>query len=175
MKSSSVRRSKILAIPYVKGDDGKPLFLAVKDKKFDEWTFVSGTCKKKSMEHPMTCAIRELKEETKECVDIDLHTWPHAYMSLGTTWNEPSSSPTKNQMDVYTTYHIYVLDITEYARSPSSIIHGFFDSKMTGKQFNENTDIGFFSIDDLRHMKLWKFISRIILDNEAFQNIISRL
>lgn len=155
-------------MPYVRGDDGKPLFLAVKDKKFGEWTFISGTCKKKHMEHPMTCAIRELKEETKECVDIDLRSWPHAYMALDTAWNDRSETTS-------TTYHIYVVDITAYARSPSSIVRGFFDTKKIGKQFNENTNIGFFSYEDLLGLNLWEFISRIVLTNANFQKIISRL
>lgn len=162
----------MLIVPYAHDAEGKLIFLLVKDKKFDEWTFISGTCKKRSMEHPIACAIRELKEETKEIVDIDLFTWPHHHISLNTTYEEPCSPCVAESS---TTYHIYFIDINAYAKTPDEIAQLFQITKKRGKHFNENNELGFFHLDEFESMKLWKFITHVVMPDSGFANVIRNL
>lgn len=170
-------RSKVLVVPYVRNSTGPEgsLFLLVKDRKFDEWTFISGTCKKRNMEHPLACATRELREETKDAIDIDLTTWPYRHVAFNTSYYEPSPQQLRNNTDISTTYHVYFLDISTYPRSPSQIVEEFTQVKKIGKQYNENIDIGFFLLKDLHTVKLWKFISHIVLTNVTLKSIIDAL
>lgn len=173
-------RSKVLVVPYVRDPKGDPkggnvLFLLVKDRKFDEWTFISGTCKKRNMEHPLACATRELREETKDAIDIDLTKWPYRHVAFNTSYYEPSPQQLRNHTDISTTYHVYFLDISTYPRSPSQIVEEFTEVKKIGKQYNENIDIGFFLLKDLHTVKLWRFISHIVLTNVTLKSIIDAL
>jgi len=167
-------RSKVLVVPYVRNGQNV-LFLLVKDRKFDEWTFISGTCKKRNMEHPLACATRELREETKDAIDIDLTTWPYRHVAFNTSYYEPSPQQLRNHTDISTTYHVYFLDISTYPRSPSQIVQEFTEVKKIGKHYNENVDIGFFLLKDLHTVKLWRFISHIVLTNVTLKSIIDAL
>ena len=60
-------RKKVIVIPYI-----NRLFLMVKDKKYEEWTFVTGSCKKN--EDFSDCALRELYEETNGTINLQKHT-----------------------------------------------------------------------------------------------------
>ena len=109
-------------IPYVRRPHLEHLFLLVKDRKYDELTFISGTCRKKCMEHPIQCASRELKEETKQVLDIDLNEWSHRHVVLHTRYYEPE--PEEQPLrDIETTYHLYFVDITAAC---SSVTAAFF-------------------------------------------------
>lgn len=171
-----MNRSKVLVVPYTRDKDGNVLFLMVKDRKFDEWTFISGTCKKRNMEHPLLCASRELKEETKDVVDLDLNTWPHHHISFDTMYQDASHSKKKHSANIYTTCHVYFLDIGTYPRSPSFIVNEFMITNKLGKQYNENTDIGFFQHKDFnKSIRLWKFISQVVMKNVTFRKVFDNL
>jgi len=168
-----------LVIPYVRDPkDGSVECLMVKDRKFDEWTFISGTCKKRNMEHPLLCASRELKEETKDAIDLDLHTWPHHHISFDTTYQDVSPKNKKRHApgsSIHTTCHVYFLDIGTYPRSPSFIVNEFAITTKLGKQYNENTDIGFFKHKDFETIRLWKFISHVVMKNVTFRKVFDNL
>ena len=55
-------KHKAIAIP-VSMIDSVPMFLTVRDRRFREWLFVTGGCRKKEVVCPLKCALRELEEE----------------------------------------------------------------------------------------------------------------
>jgi 8-oxo-dGTP pyrophosphatase MutT (NUDIX family) len=167
-------RSKVLIIPYVK-EKGDILFLLVKDRKHAEWTFISGTCRKRCMEHPIQCATRELKEETKEIIDIDLNTWPHRHVVIDTTYYEPDPNCSVPEKKIMTTYHIYFVNMTDYPLSSREVVEAFAASGKKGKHFNENSDIDFCTLDMFSKINFWKFITHVVFNDDQFNDIIHSL
>ena len=57
-------RHKCVVIPIVHSE-GPIKILTVRDKRFKEWTFITGGCRKREIPDPLKCAMRELDEETR--------------------------------------------------------------------------------------------------------------
>ena len=62
-------RHKVLAIPVTFTDE-KPKFLTVRDRRFKEWLFISGGCRKREVSNPIRCALRELEEESRGTMNV---------------------------------------------------------------------------------------------------------
>jgi len=62
-----MKKYKAIAIP-VSFSDGKPRFLTVRDRRFKDWIFVTGGCRRREIFNPLRCALRELEEETRGTV-----------------------------------------------------------------------------------------------------------
>ena len=56
-----MKKYKSIAIPVSFSGD-KPRFLTVRDRRFKEWIFVTGGCRKREIPNPLRCALRELEE-----------------------------------------------------------------------------------------------------------------
>ena len=100
-------RRKVMVIPYT--DDGRVLM--VRDRSSGEWGFVSGGVKKH--EHPLTCAQRELEEETSGiCRTIPSF---HRRIETRTTYRpaELLIEDNKKGERVTSTYYIYLFRISD--------------------------------------------------------------
>ena len=64
-----MKKYKAIAVP-VTFTDGKPRFLTVRDKRFKEWIFVTGGCRRREIFNPLRTALRELEEETRGVVSL---------------------------------------------------------------------------------------------------------
>ena len=64
-----MKKYKSIAIPVSFSGD-KPRFLTVRDRRFKEWIFVTGGCRKREIPNPIRCALRELEEETRGVVSL---------------------------------------------------------------------------------------------------------
>ena len=64
-------RHKSIAIP-VSIIDNKPYMLIVHDRRYQEWTFVTGGCRRREVLNPLRCAVRELEEETRGTINLNL-------------------------------------------------------------------------------------------------------
>ena len=67
--NSEVHKAIAIPVIYI---DGEFKFLIVKDKRFKEWTFISGGCRKREVFNPIRCALRELEEETRGILNLKL-------------------------------------------------------------------------------------------------------
>jgi hypothetical protein len=65
----AMKKYKSIAIPVSFSGD-KPRFLTVRDRRFKEWIFVTGGCRKREIPNPLRCALRELEEETRGIVSL---------------------------------------------------------------------------------------------------------
>ena len=57
-----MKKYKAIAIPVTFEDD-RPRFLTVRDRRFKDWIFVTGGCRRREIYNPLRCALRELEEE----------------------------------------------------------------------------------------------------------------
>ena len=64
-----MKKYKAIAIP-VMFTGSKPKFLTVRDRRFKDWIFVTGGCRRKEIPNPIRCALRELDEETRGVVNL---------------------------------------------------------------------------------------------------------
>ena len=76
-----MRKYKTIAIPVTFTDD-VPRFLTVRDKRFKEWIFVTGGCKKREEYFPLKCALRELEEETRGIINLKMGEYTHFKFSV---------------------------------------------------------------------------------------------
>jgi hypothetical protein len=173
-KEKTVIRNKVLCVPYVITMQKRVRFLIVKDAAFQEYTFISGGLKRN--EPPAVGAMRELREETRDAVIISLTQWNHRTFKLVTDSREPK----ERDMDkargerVLTTYHVFVVDITNY-KSIANILDGFKKSTKTGKAYMECDAIAFETLDQLKKRNLWSFIKSVVLPNPEFKKIYTQI
>jgi hypothetical protein len=161
-------RHKAIAIPmHVINDE--PHFLLVHDRRFQEWTFVTGGCRKREIYNPLRCALRELEEETRGVVNIKSGTY--AYYKFSTI--------DEHEPETTNVYHVYILDFQMSLRDQEKIITKFNINKdmMTKnkirfkKQYDENDYIDFDTINGIKNRNdMWKMISVYVIKNTEFYN-----
>ena len=150
------KKKSILAIPYFKSN-GKIFFVNVKDKKTNEWTFISGTVEEK--ESYNEAIKRELVEETKQCINFYLSDKNHKKFKI-----------IYFDGKVVKNYKVYFLDIG----GENNIINCFKNSKLKDKKFNENVDISINTLDEFKNKHIWSFISEV-MNNKEFKKIYKNL
>ena len=64
-----MKKYKAIAVP-VSFATGKARFLTVRDRRFKDWIFVTGGCRRREIFNPLRCALRELEEETRGVVSL---------------------------------------------------------------------------------------------------------
>lgn len=90
---------KVMVVPFVKYKNSKHV-LVFHDKRFKEWTFMSGTVELD--ENIKTCAQRELQEESEGLLKLDFDEYDYSYFQ--TSFSE------KNKL---MKYHVFFIDITK--------------------------------------------------------------
>ena len=121
-----MKKHKIVAIPVSFVDD-KPRFLTVRDRRFKEWIFVTGGCRKSEISNPIRCALRELEEETRGVVNIKRCMYSYFNFNVFDQDGTPL------------VYHVYIiiLDINKFLQR--GIIKDFYleKGKMDAKKKNK--------------------------------------
>lgn len=163
-----MERHKAIAIPvcFIKDE---PHFLLVHDKRFREWTFVTGGCRKREVFNPLRCALRELEEETRGVINITNGTYSYFKFSV------------KDCCEVLNVYHVYVIDFPMSLCDQEKFIHQFKSQKELmdknqirfRKQYDENDLIEFDTMSGLKHRKnIWNMIQNKVLENIDFHNAL---
>ena len=99
-------RHKAIAVPVTMIGD-RPHMLIVHDRRYKEWTFVTGGCRRREVYNPLRCAIRELHEETRGIIDVK--SGSYTYFRFTTNYKGPGD--TEADADTVSVYHVYVLDL----------------------------------------------------------------
>jgi ADP-ribose pyrophosphatase YjhB (NUDIX family) len=152
-------RHKAIAIP-VSGSE----FLIVKDRRYNEWTFVTGGCRKREVLNPLRCAVRELEEETRGT--LNLKTGTYSYFNFKT--------------DQGYMYHVYIIDLPLSGTEKEQIVKKFDEERHKmdtnqmefKKQYDENTHLDFDTLDGIKQRTLWPLIKRHVLDNPEFYSAL---
>ena len=154
---------KAIAIPVIYRD-GQFKFLIVKDKRFKEWTFVSGGCRKREVFNPIRCALRELEEETRGILNLKRGTYNYFKF---TNRFEPLEE---------SIYHVYLFHVNISSEDMTSIVEKFDEEKIKmdtnqvafRKNYDENDNLEFVSLDDMKYKNMWRMVNEKILDNPDF-------
>lgn len=161
-------RHKAIAIP-VCFIQGEPHFLIVHDKRFREWTFVTGGCRRREVFNPLRCALRELEEETRGVINITSGTYSYFQFTV------------KDCCDILNVYHVYVIDFPMSLTDQERLISQFQSQKKLmddnhiqfRKHYDENDSMEFDTMNGIRHRKnIWSMIQRSVLENIEFYNAL---
>lgn len=174
-------RTKAIAIPLIHSSDGKPpRFLTVKDRRYQEWTFVTGGCRKKEVPNPLYCALRELEEETRGAVNLKSGTF--RYFNFNHSVADIHSN---SNISIDITYHVYLIDFHVNKHEQSKLINKFNDAKMNVDHmkrhnypirlvYDENDVMNFETLNEFSSKeKVWELIRKNILDNPEFYKVLN--
>ena len=161
-------RHKAIAIPtyFIKGE---PHFLVVHDRRFREWTFVTGGCRKREVYNPLKCALRELEEETRGVVNITKGSYSYYRFTF------------RDELDVDNVYHVYVIEFPMSLPDQEKIINKFNINKELmdknqirfKKQYDENDFLDFDTINGMKgRTNVWKMINNFVLTSSDFHTAI---
>jgi 8-oxo-dGTP pyrophosphatase MutT (NUDIX family) len=177
--SAPRERHKAIAIPMSTVNDQRH-FLIVHDRRYREWTFVTGGCRRREIYNPLRCAVRELEEETRGM--INLKRGSYAYFKFVTDTPEPRDI--EDGVDVINHYHVYVFDLPMTALEHKHIVKRFTEEKekMEGaqvpfrKNWDENDDCRFETLDTIeKHSNLWPMIRKHVISNPEFHAALTSI
>jgi 8-oxo-dGTP pyrophosphatase MutT (NUDIX family) len=169
-------RHKAIAIPMSTVND-VPHFLIVHDRRYKEWTFVTGGCRRREVYNPLRCAVRELEEETRGM--INLKRGSYSYFKFIT--NTPEPRDIEDGVDVVNVYHVYIFDMPMTSIEHRHIVKRFLEEKekMEGaqvpfrKNYDENDDCKFEPLTTIaQRSNLWPMIRQHVLGNPEFQQAL---
>ena len=162
---------KAIAIPVVMQHGKPPRYCLVRDRRFRDWTFVTGGCRKREIENPIRCALRELCEETRGAIRL----FEGQYMSY--SFNiKLDDSPELH------TYNVFIFLVDFNSVQKECIVSSFDDHKRKTEERkrqgmsirlvqDENDILTWTSLDNiLTNFKLWE-----VADVVANSDIIKRI
>lgn len=144
-------------------------FLTVCDKRWDDWTFVTGGCRKREVAYPIKTALRELEEETRGVISITEGRY-------GTFEFEDSEN--KNIF-----YHVFVIETYIPREIQRDMIDRFNREKAITEErkrnrqsirrtYDESKYMSFDTMDEFRNKIKWSLIQRQVLNNEDFERAL---
>lgn len=152
-----MEKHKAIAIPVSYIND-KPHFLLVHDRRYKEWTFVTGGCRKREVYNPLRCAVRELEEETRGLVNLKDGTYKYF----------------KFTTDEGAIYHVYIFDTVKL--DEPGLVNKFLDEKHKmetqqmafRKNYDENDFLEFDTLEGIAQRKIWPLITKYVIQNPEF-------
>ena len=165
-KRSEVRYKSIV-IPYIEtryNNRTSTSYVLVKDAKFNEYTFIVGGCKKN--EQATTCALRELKEETRGILgNVSRHA-----LDVGFQFDSKERSAAERKkdaiegVDVTMRYTVYYLRLDMTKTAFNDIRERFTKMRPKKAENNETSDIVLKTKHELEESnKLWSFMKERVL------------
>lgn len=146
---------KVLIVPYiVKKDD--VYILLFHDRKHQEWTLLSGGCKKG--EKPLQSGIRELAEESNSSLTFPQIKTKIHYFRFLTNYKDMI----KHKKDVITVYHVYLFPLEEH--DIIVLKHNYFKAHFLN---DETENIQIFRLTDIcfdQTLRIWHFIRDACID-----------
>lgn len=168
-----MKKYKAIAIP-VSFVDEKPKFLTVRDRRFKDWIFVTGGCRRREIFNPLRCALRELEEETRGVVALKNGEYTEFKFTV-------KESPT-----VDLEYNVFVFFVDYTKPQQQTLVKKFYEEKQKTnlkkinkqpikKTFDENDYMSFDTLEEFNTRKRWKLIVDNVLRNPEFYSCVSSL
>ena len=168
-----MKKYKAIAIP-VSFVDEKPKFLTVRDRRFKDWIFVTGGCRRREIFNPLRCALRELEEETRGVVALKNGEYTEFKFTV-------KESPT-----VDLEYNVFVFFVDYTKPQQQKLVKKFYEEKQKTnlkkinkqpikKTFDENDYMSFDTLEEFNTRKRWKLIVDNVLRNPEFYSCVSSL
>lgn len=168
-----MKKHKAIAIPVTFTGDN-PKFLTVRDKRFKDWIFVTGGCRRREISNPIRCALRELEEETRGIVNLKSGEYTNYVFTV-------KESPTVDLV-----YNVFVFFVDYTKNDQSTIIKKFYEEKHKTflkklnkqpikKTHDENDYISFDTLEEFNVRKRWDLIINNVIKNPEFYSCITSL
>lgn len=168
-----MKKYKAIAIPVSFVGD-KPKFLTVRDRRFKDWIFVTGGCRKREILNPIRCALRELEEETRGVVSLKNGEYTEFKFTV------------KESYSVDLEYNVYIFFVDYDKIQQQNMIMKFYDEKqrMNARKFqklpikkthDENDFMSFDTLDEFNMRKQWNLIKENVVKNPKFYACVSSL
>lgn len=166
-----MKKYKAIAIP-VSFTCGKPKFLTVRDRRFKDWIFVTGGCRRREIFNPLRCALRELEEETRGVVSLKNGEYTEFKFTV------------KESPSVDLEYNVYIFFVNFSYTEQKAQIKKFYDEKHKmdlkkihnqpiKKTYDENDFMSYDTLEEFNSRKRWKLIIDNVLKNPQFYACIS--
>ena len=143
-------------------DPGGAKFLLVHDKRYHEWTFVTGGCHHREVINPIRTAIRELEEETRGVIMLRNGMYKYfKFEALGAM------------------YHVFIFRVSldsQYVIDRFNYEKWKMDTKQVCFRtiYDENDSVKFLNLDEIRNCPtLWQFVTDNILKNPEFHELLA--
>lgn len=165
-----MKKHKAIAVPVTFAGD-TPRFLTVRDKRFKEWIFVTGGCRRREICQPIRTALRELEEETRGVLSLK----KGEYTSY--TFNVKESS----NVDLEYTVFIFFVNFSkieqlELVRRFNEEKYKMYSKKITMKRtYDENDFMSFDTLPEFNSRRRWERIIHNVLENPEFYACVTSL
>jgi 8-oxo-dGTP pyrophosphatase MutT (NUDIX family) len=178
-------RHKVLAIPVTFTED-KPRFLTVRDRRFKEWLFISGGCRKREVLNPIRCALRELEEETRGVVNVKSGLYTSYIFETTDRSPEELEEDRKEGVQVTIVYHVFIFFMRISAHEQQDIVRKFNyekakvelrkrDKLPIKRTYDENDFMSFDTLDIFNRKNRWDLIVNKVINNPDFYSALNSL
>jgi 8-oxo-dGTP pyrophosphatase MutT (NUDIX family) len=168
-----MKKYKAIAIP-VSFVDEQPKFLTVRDRRFKDWIFVTGGCRRREIFNPIRCALRELEEETRGVVSLKSGEYTEFKFIV-------KESPT-----VDLEYNVYIFFVDYTKNQQQHLVNKFYDEKEKmklrkiqklpiKKTYDENAYMSIDTLEEINTRKRWNLIIENVVKNPQFYSCVSSL
>ena len=169
MSESPPKKHKAIAIPVVLNEQGEPTFLVVRDRRFEDWIFVTGGCRRREITNPIRTALRELEEETRGVIVMKRGEYSTYQFTVP---EEPGSA-------VELVYNVFIFFAEWDENTRADMIKKFYEEKQKylvaklnkrpiKRTFDENDHMSFEGLSTFRERKQWDLIERNVLRSGKF-------
>ena len=168
-----MKKYKAIAIPVTFTGD-KPKFLTVRDRRFKDWIFVTGGCRRREIVNPIRCALRELEEETRGVISLKKGQYSDFKFVV------------KESPGVDLEYNVFIFFVDYTPQQQSDLIKKFNDEKQKTnlkkiqkqpykRTYDENDFMNFETLTEFNTKKQWDRIVKNVLYNPEFYACITSL
>lgn len=173
MKKEERHKAIAVLVSFV---DDRPRFLTMRDRRFKEWIFVTGGCRKRELGNPLRSALRELEEETRGVINLKRGVY--------TSFDFSVKSPEKDEAHVILIYHVYVIEYNVPRSTQLALIKRFNDEKARTEHrkrehlpvkrcYDENDFMSFDTLEEFNNRTQWPFIVDNVIKNKNFVSALT--
>jgi len=168
-----MKKYKAIAIPVTFTGD-KPKFLTVRDRRFKDWIFVTGGCRRREIVNPIRCALRELEEETRGVISLKKGQYSDFKFVV------------KESPGVDLEYNVFIFFVDYTPQQQTELVKKFNDEKQKTnlkkiqkqpykRTYDENDFMNFETLTEFNTKKQWDRIVKNVLNNPEFYACITSL
>jgi len=165
-----MKKHKAIAIPVTFAGD-TPRFLTVRDKRFKEWIFVTGGCRRREIYSPLRCALRELEEETRGVVSLKRGE----YTSFSFTVKESANVELEYTVFIFFVNYSHVEQnelIEKFEKEKIKMRNKIIQMKRT---YDENDYMSFDTLSEFNRRNRWERIVHNVVQNPEFYACVTSL
>ena len=168
-----MKKYKAIAVPVTFTGD-KPKFLTVRDRRFKDWIFVTGGCRRREIVNPIRCALRELEEETRGVISLKKGQYSDFKFVV------------KESPGVDLEYNVFIFFVDYTPQQQTELVKKFNDEKQKTnlkkiqkqpykRTYDENDFMNFETLTEFNTKKQLDRIVKNVLNNPEFYACITSL